>query len=112
MSEPIRRTARLTRCRCGEHILVGLDGDRCALTARADVYPLSNLGEVEALRSGRWTYRLWSKTLNHRDQWDIRGTAANDTTVLAEHRCGERPPASWCRPITPPAPRRTVDVNF
>jgi hypothetical protein len=112
MADPIRRKAHLTRCKCGEHILVGLDDNVAALSARADIYPLSNLGEVEALRSGRWTYWLRDRMLDRRGQFDIRGHAASTITVVAEHRCGEPIPATWRRPIHTPTPRRTVDADF
>lgn len=112
MSEAVRRTARMTRCQCGDHLLVGLDSHRAALTARVDIYPLNELGEVRAMQAGRRTFRLHNKELDPRDQWTIRATPASATTVLAEHRCGESVPAQWRRPITPPTTRRTVDAEF
>lgn len=112
MSETFRRKASLIRCKCGEHILTGLDDRVCALSARVDIYPLSNLGEVEAMRAGRRTYWLRGRELDRRDRWNIAGNPASTITVLAEHRCDERIPATWCRPIHTPAPRRTVDADF
>lgn len=112
MTETVRRTARLDICRCGEHTMVGLDDDRCAFSARADIYPLSNAGEVAALRQGRHTYMLRRRALDRRDQWLIAGTPADSATVVAEHRCDQPVPESWRRRITPTPARRTVDADF
>lgn len=108
----VSRIPKLSKCRCGQHLLVGLDGDRCALVARVDIYPLSNVGEVEAMRDGRRTYRLYWRTLDPRDQWNIAGMPAEAGTVLAEHRCGAPIPADWRRPIHVADTRRTADADF
>lgn len=101
---PNRRTASLWTCRCGEPVLTGLDDDHCAFTATCDPYRLTALGEVEALRDGRWTYQLVRRSLDRRDQWNIPGHPPTvDLPVLAEHRCGQPIPADW---IAPPAPRQ------
>lgn len=91
---------------CGEHVLTGLDDEPCGLTARVDPYPLSALGEVAALRAGRHTYWLRHGCLERRDLWNIPGhPPAPDRLVLAEHRCGERPPDDWLAPPSPRPPR-------
>lgn len=100
----LARRASLTVHQCGAHVLVGLDADRCALVARVEPYPLTALGEVEALRAGRWTYRLLQGALDRRDRWNIPGKPPTaEVPVLAEHVCGQPLPATW---LAPPPPRR------
>jgi hypothetical protein len=111
MSESIRRKAHLARHRCGRTVLVGLDANRCAMTATASVYPLSNFGEVEALRAGRWTYELSMGALDRRDRWTIAGRPASDTTVVASHDCDVPVPAAWVRPINRPAAPTKEDTT-
>lgn len=112
MPEAVRRAAHLAQCKCGEYLLVGLDDVAAAFTARADVYPLSNLGEVEALRAQRSTYGFFWGSLDRRDRWNIAGMPADEGTVLAEHRCGEPIPKTWIRPINPPAERTNGNADF
>jgi hypothetical protein len=91
---------------CGEHVLTGLDDEPCGMTVRVDPYPLSPTGEVAALRAGRRTYWLRHGSLERRDQWNIPGhPPAPDLLVLAEHRCGDRPPDDWLAPPSPRPPR-------
>lgn len=106
ISAPIGRRPQLLRHDCGAHVLVGLDADRCALTARVEPYPLTALGEVEALRAGRWTYRLLRGALDRRDRWNIPGHPPTpEVPVLAAHVCGQPLPATWLAP-PPPRPAR------
>lgn len=96
----IRRRASLQPHHCGEHTLTGLDANRCALTVRVDPYPLTAIGEVEALRAGRRTYLLDHGELHPRTAWNIPGHPAGaQHTVLAEHDCTELPD-DWRRPPT------------
>ncbi len=96
----VSRAARARRCKgCRRYVLVGLDGDRCALPVAVDPEPLSALGEAAALLTGRTTYRLAFLSsrleLDARDRYQIRGDAAGRTgpqhDVLAAHACGTTP---------------------
>lgn len=99
-----RRIAATTCRGCGQVVYRGLDASRCALETITDIRPLTALGEVEALRDGRRTYRLRGRELDRRDRWSIPGhPPAPDTLVLPEHRCGHPPPASWLAPAARPA---------
>lgn len=87
----VHRAAGLKTCpRCGAPILVGLDADRAALTAHADITTVNAVGEALALLSGRPTYDLVNtggrKELSYRDEWNISGP--RKWPVLPEHRCG------------------------
>lgn len=84
-------------------MLSGLDDELAAFTVRVDPYPLSPTGEVASLRASRRTYWLRHGALERRDRWNIPGhPPCPDLLVLAEHRCGERPPDDW---LAPPSPR-------
>lgn len=111
MSAPIRRKASLRQHSCNQPVLQGLDGNVAALLATVDVYPLSDVGEYEAIRAGRRTYILQWKELDRRDRWNIPGHRASTLTVLAEHVCGDLVPPSWRRPITPPK-KEQAHVEF
>ncbi len=103
MTTPISRKAHLTKHTCGAHVIVGLDADTAALVARCEPYPLSPIGEVEAMRDGRDTYRVMWGALDRRDRWNIPGQPpAPGRPVLAAHRCGDPLPAAW---LAPPSPR-------
>lgn len=53
------RAATAHRCPdCRQTIVVGLDSDTCASTARADPTPITPLGETQAVLTGRVTYRV------------------------------------------------------
>ena len=90
-----RDQASVLRCKvCRSLVLVGLDEEALALTARAEVAELTPAAELAALLAGRMTYRLhrdpagrWR--LRRRDHWQIAGSPAGVVTVVAEHRCGE-----------------------
>jgi hypothetical protein len=99
----ISRRAKDRTCVCGAAILVGLDADRCAGEAHADVTPLTALGEALALIAGRATYLrrgVFRVELDHRSSWHIAGASADQVDVLAEHRCG-----------APPLPTKPVATN-
>jgi len=101
----IRRTVHMTRHHCGGHVLAGLDDDRCGLVTIVDPYALTDIGEVEALRADRRTYRLRASRLDRRTRWSIPGhPPAHDLTVLAAHDCTGIPDA-WRLPPAPSAPR-------
>lgn len=90
----IGRRARHRVCGCGAIVLVGLDADRCAGEARVDTAPVTAVGEVVALLTGRATYLLRTAgrtEIDHRSRWHIRGANADQATVLAEHRCHTPP---------------------
>lgn len=97
----IGRNARGRRCRdCGEWVLAGLDGDRCAEAVHVDPTPLSALGEMVALVGGLGTYALRTESpafrIDHRHRWAIARTPAGSPgqryDVVAEHRCGAPEP--------------------
>ena len=106
---PVTGATRTPRIRvhpgCHQPVLAGLDANRCALSVMVDPYPLTPAGEVWALQSGRRTYALSRGALERRDRWTIPGqTPSHRVTVLAEHRCGDPPPADLRLPPAPPAP--------
>lgn len=76
--------------RCGASVISGWDADRCAVFITLDSRPLSPLGEVAALASGRRTYYVRAGRPSRRDRWSIPGHPPSlDLPVHAEHRCGE-----------------------
>ena len=84
----IGRTAQHRHCRkCQQPIITGLDSHVAALLAECDPTPLTNQTEVDALRNNQRTYKLEMQQLHPRYNWDIKGTPANNTTVLAQHQC-------------------------
>jgi hypothetical protein len=89
---------------CGEVTLAGLDADVAAFEAIVDPYPLTPVGEVEALRADRRTYRLADRRLEPRTGRTITGHPPGpDCRILATHRCGQPIPDGW---KAPPPPRR------
>lgn len=83
----VTTTARATTHHCGQIVLEGISG---GLTTTVDPTPLTALGELAALLTGRWTYDLApSRELHHRDRWRIQ---RRQPPVLAAHRCGHPPP--------------------
>lgn len=95
---------------CGGEVLRGLDSAVAALTATVDPYPLSPLGEVEALRDGRRTYYLHWGALEPRDRYTIPGhPPSHALLVLAAHRCDQPIPETWIKPPAPAAPRQPVE---
>lgn len=99
----ISRKAHAATCtECDGPLIVGLDGDRLAFTARADPWPIDVHGEVAALLLGRRTWSLtWAGTryeLDPRTAIEISATSPDRVEVLAEHRCGQRiPPRAAAR---------------
>lgn len=106
MTERTRRKAAIVQHSCGDTVITGLDGDRAALVATCDPYPLTQYGEVMALRDARRTYFVLRGELDPRDRWNITGKPADMTTVVAEHRCGFPIPADWRKKLTRPTPRK------
>lgn len=99
------RTVRIRLCsRCHNPILTGLDADICALPARVDPVPVSELGEALARIDNRCTYD-YVKTravpvLEYRESWTI--AAPRRFPVLAEHKCGHPLPADTTPEIQKP----------
>lgn len=98
--------------------MTGQDAERAGCTAKIDVYPISNTGEIQALISGRMTYFLrWISgraryEIDARDSLDITAHPADDvdadTRIVVEHRCGY-PRVEAARYISRPA--RKADTN-
>jgi len=110
----MNRHAQPVRCRCGQPLLVGLDGDLAALVARVDPEPLTALGEVQALTARRATYALRGQALDRRDRWSIPGhPPSHALPVHAEHRCGQPLPADcYLPPLPQPAPAILTEIGF
>lgn len=92
---------RVKKHRCGGLVLVALDHWACALEVICDPYPLSPVGEVEALRDGRRTYQVRAWGVRYRNGYRIREKPAGTVTVLTDHICDRALPATWLQP--PPA---------
>lgn len=110
------RHARNGRCpQCGKSVIVGLDGDFCAFTVRADPVPLTPFGEALARLGGLATYRLTRVNgrflLTHREPWHIRDrTPLGLGDVVAEHRySGDPPPEAVRASVFVPVARETPD---
>lgn len=97
----VGRNARGRRCRdCGDWVLAGLDGDRCAEAVHVDPTPLSALGEAMALIAGKGTYALRREgpafRIDHRHRWAIAakpaGTPGQRYDVVASHACSDTGP--------------------
>lgn len=95
-SDGATRAAHATRCRrCNAPIVIGLDHERTALTARCDPQPLNPEGEYRALLAGRTTYTItWRYSryeLDNREPEHITAHPAghpdNRFDVLATHTC-------------------------
>lgn len=113
----LSRRARPRRCyRCRAWTVTGLDADVLALEAACDPTPLSALGEVLALATGRRTVDLVATRgrLELEQRWADHIAAfppgSGHGDVLAEHRCGLPVPDSWAAPSTHPPPRRAAAV--
>lgn len=113
---PMNRHAQPVRCRCGQPLLVGLDGDRAALVAKVDARPITAAGEVAALTAGLATYALRGGALDRRDRWNIPGRApSHELPVHATHDCSQPVPDAWCLPplpVPPPAILTDLEVPF
>lgn len=106
------RRATLQKHRCGQHILVGLDADRAAITAQLDPYPLTPAGEVWALVNGRRTWQLNGTHLQPRDRWNIPGKPPNATrTVLTWHHCNDPIPTQHRAAPRPTKPQPTEETQ-
>lgn len=106
---------KIEKCRCGEPILVGWDGDMCALAVRLDVYPLNPAGEVAALQQGVRTYRLKQGRLQVRDRYNIPGALpSHEVLVVRDHRCGSFVDPSHRLPKLPAKPimRESAVIPF
>ena len=106
--------------RCRRLVIVGLDDDRCAMTATVDPQPLTPAGELSALLTGRPTYTLTPQrnayTLNRRDQFAIAAKPAGtlrNADVVAAHECGAPELDAAPTRIPPPMKQRTnTDCPF
>lgn len=105
------RTPALLQHGCGAYVLTGLDDDTAGLVVTCDPYPLTPIGEVEALRDDRRTYYLLHRRIERRDIWNIPGhLPSHDLLVIASHRCGLPVPDAWRLPPAPrPAPRPALE---
>lgn len=109
----VGRRVMLTVHGCGSHVLLGLDDEPAGLTARCDPYPLSQAGEVAALRDGRWTWAIAHGRLERRDRWTIPGHPPGPgLLVVTEHRCDHPLPDDWLAPPTPRPPAPTPKEPF
>lgn len=110
-ADGVSRAVRARVCRCGTRTLRALDDDICGLPVTVDPGPLDVLGEMQALISGRATYRLlhianrWE--IDRRTQFDIAAQPAGTVNVLAAHQCGQ-PIAANGPPTNNPRPRIAV----
>ena len=106
-TDGISRAVHAAYCHCGARVLRGLDAETCALPAAADPGPLDPAGEMQALITGRATFRLrhinarWE--MDRRSPFDITAQPAGTVDVIAEHKCGVQIPANG-PPITNPRP--------
>lgn len=103
---PERVSRALSRhiCRhCGLPILRGLDADLLAFDVAVDPEPVDTLGEAIAVATGRRTYDAVRSAA--RRELEIRRAAhiarPRRYDVLAEHRCGQRLPATAGTTSTP-----------
>lgn len=108
-ADGIGRRANARMCRsCGARILAGLDAERCAFAVTVDPMPVDALGEMQALISGRRTFRLQYKAdrweIDHRTEFDIQRSPPHEVHVLVEHECGQ-PISGNGPPIKNPRPR-------
>ena len=106
---------KIEKCRCGEPILAGWDGDMCALSVRLDIYPLTAAGEVAALQQGARTYRLRQGRLQVRDHYNIPGTLpSHEVLIVRDHRCGTFVDPSHRLPKLPakPKPSESAVIPF
>jgi hypothetical protein len=104
------RQAYRHRHKCGLYVLTGLDRHTCALEVTVDAYALNPLGEVEALRSGRRTYRFHHGRLHPRNRWNMPGNPADQgLVVVGQHAC-EPLPTGWLLP-RPPEPKQSARLE-
>jgi hypothetical protein len=99
--------------RCKAKVVVALTPERIAHRFTLDPVPVSPLGELQAVLSGRATVDTVRRgprkvEINHRRPWHIAtkppGTLRG--VVLAEHRCGAPPLAA-----APPSPADRLPPN-
>lgn len=111
-TEGLTRRAKARRCpKCSAWCVAGIDADLMAFETWADPQPLTALGEVVALASGRRTTALVRTRgrLELEQRWaehiadQPAGTARAD--VLAAHACHQPIPTTWTTSSihTPPA---------
>lgn len=119
----LTRRARPRPCpTCGTWTVCGLDADTLALEARCDVTPLTALGEVLVLATGRRTVELihtrgrlqleqrWADHIEGRPAGGLPGLSPYD--VLAEHRCGQPiPPAYAAQTVHQPPSTTTRETQ-
>lgn len=97
----VHRAAHSGHCRhCDAHVFAGLDAEKCALSVLVDSAPLSAVGEVLALMTGRETYSLtWFGSrgryeIERRDQYNIESQAPGTNVnidIVAGHQCDSPP---------------------
>lgn len=111
--EGVTFRARIRSCRdCHLPTVAGIDDN--GLTTWCDPGELTPDGELLALLDGRHTWDLYGGSqLTYRRPSAITHRPAGDRRrpVLAEHRCHQPIPASWCCPPRP-APAPAADEGF
>lgn len=115
----LSRRARPRPCaRCHTWTVCGLDADTLALEAHCDPQPLTPLGEVIALATGRRTLELVRTRgrLELEQRWadHIESRLAGNTPgadVLATHRCGQPIAASYSTTSVHAPPTRTATAE-
>lgn len=94
------RKAKLTICPCGSPVLAGLDDDRCAFTANADIRQLTPAGETATtVLLQRATFELAVHELWRRR--DSEHGKPSRFPILPEHRCNDPVPSTWTKPPNP-----------
>lgn len=96
MSRPLR----LIECnRCASPILVGVDDG--GFEVRADLVPMTRLGELHAIAEGLESWRLDADRKAWRtDEYRLRSDAPFPSDHrIAAHVCGHPIPAAWAAPI-------------
>lgn len=114
----ISRRAHARLCRaCGAVTMAGLDHDIVAVPVRVDPVPLTPIGEVQVLLTGRRTYdleytsrgyRLDPRFAEHITRSPAGSVPGRD--VVGEHRCGSPAgPSGQSRVRSPYVATGTVD---
>jgi len=109
--EAAARKAKAAACKgCGATIVTGLDGDRCAFTATADLAPLTWAGEIAAWLDGRATFELAARELWWRTELQRQRPA--EFAALPEHRCRDPIPDLWITQPTSNQLRRVTEDDI
>lgn len=83
----VTRTTTQRRCAtCHAWVITAIDDNECL--AIADPDKLTDLGEAQALTTGKHTWANHANTLAWRDLEFITEKPARQLTIHAEHKCG------------------------